>query len=318
MSKHLYLIGNGFDIHHGINSSYRQFKDWMYKNYIEVISSVEEIYGFCDEDWWCRFEEQLASLNAIEFGEQMACEHTPDLMSEQCDRTWHEAGIEVEQELKNLYSNLRVCFRDWIRQLNSPSKDKIIKIEKSYSVFINFNYTKTLEDLYGIDPKKVLHIHGCIGKDEKFILGHGKSEEELWQMNKDNTSVTLIELSENDEMELFDDKVDDGHELHEQLAISAAITGVASQRKPVDELIKRYMPFFETIKSVEYVHVYGLSMSDIDMPYFKYFASKYKSFHWEFSDYKYQNKMRIEEFCSSNDIHDYSIINLGDIKINKK
>lgn len=29
MVKHLYIIGNGFDLHHGINSSYKDFQEWM-------------------------------------------------------------------------------------------------------------------------------------------------------------------------------------------------------------------------------------------------------------------------------------------------
>lgn len=37
MTKHLYIIGNGFDLHHGINSSYKNFQEWMYENHPDVI-----------------------------------------------------------------------------------------------------------------------------------------------------------------------------------------------------------------------------------------------------------------------------------------
>lgn len=49
MTKHLYIIGNGFDLHHGINSSYKNFQEWMHENNPDVIEKVDEIYGFCDE-----------------------------------------------------------------------------------------------------------------------------------------------------------------------------------------------------------------------------------------------------------------------------
>ena len=67
MTKHLYIIGNGFDLHHGINSSYKNFQEWMHENNPDVIEKVDEIYGFCDEEWWSDFENQLASLDAIRY-----------------------------------------------------------------------------------------------------------------------------------------------------------------------------------------------------------------------------------------------------------
>lgn len=51
MERHLYIIGNGFDLHHGINSSYRNFRDWLYENEPTVIQDIEEAYGCCDDEW---------------------------------------------------------------------------------------------------------------------------------------------------------------------------------------------------------------------------------------------------------------------------
>ena len=63
MDKHLYIIGNGFDIHHGINSSYLNFRDWMQMQNSDVIEDFENAYGECDEEWWADFENKLASLD---------------------------------------------------------------------------------------------------------------------------------------------------------------------------------------------------------------------------------------------------------------
>ena len=124
MEKHLYIIGNGFDLHHDINSSYRNFRDWLYDNEPSVIQDIEEAYGCCDDEWWCGFENQLGSLDILEYASAVASENVPDLMSDHCDRMWNDAQIEVEQNLDGLYRNLRSCFRDWILQLNSPREDK--------------------------------------------------------------------------------------------------------------------------------------------------------------------------------------------------
>lgn len=50
MPKHLYIIGNGFDLHHEINSSYKDFQEWMYENNPDVIEKADEIYGVCDDE----------------------------------------------------------------------------------------------------------------------------------------------------------------------------------------------------------------------------------------------------------------------------
>lgn len=287
--------------------------NWMNETNPDVMNSVEETYGDCNEDWWSDFENQLASLDAIRFGEQIAYENPPDLMSDHCDRTWNDAEIEVEQQLESLYSNLRDCFHDWIEQLNKPLVEKKVRIEIQDSIFINFNYTKTLKDLYEVNPDRVLHIHGCIDCDEEFILGHGKSYEELEQINKEDFPEPPDDLPSEDIAEFYEENSENGHEIHEQFAIGAAINGVASQRKPVTELIKRYSPLFDSIKAVKHIHVYGLSISDVDKPYLEHFASKFKDSCWEFSDYEDQNRTSIEYFCNSNGIN-YSIINLADLQ----
>jgi len=66
----------------------------------------------------------LASLDAIQYSERIAFENQPDLMSEHCDRTWNDAEIVVEQDLDNLFGELRRVFHDWIIQLNKPSSAK--------------------------------------------------------------------------------------------------------------------------------------------------------------------------------------------------
>lgn len=91
-------------------------------------------------------------------------------MSDHCDRMWNDAQIEVEQSLDGLYSDLRSCFRNWILQLNSPREDKKIELIREGSRFLTFNYSKTLENMYGVPSAQILHIHGCIDDNEEFVL----------------------------------------------------------------------------------------------------------------------------------------------------
>lgn len=308
----LYIIGNGFDLHHGINSSYGNFREWLSENDCDLLYQFDKIYGDCNSDWWKDFENQLASLNAIEYSGGIAFENQPDLMSDHCDRTWNDAQIAVEQELEGLFCSLRQDFHDWIIQLNTPVYARKIKLEAKEALFVNFNYTLTLEDLYNINPKHILHIHGCVDYDEEFILGHGKSFDELQQLN----SIELPKPPEDipsDELAQFYEDTAVGQELHEQLALDAAISGVAAQRKPVDKLLGRLSGFIGRVSEIENIHIYGLSLSEVDLPYIQYLASKNQTAFWKFSDYKKGNKQTIKTFCEVNDIKNYNIIELEDI-----
>ena len=302
MFKRLYIIGNGFDLHHGINSSYKDFREWMYENSPDVIEKVEEIYEVCSKEWWSDFENQLASLDIIGYSSIIAFENQPDLLSEHCDRTWEDAQFEVEKQLGILYNDIRECFHDWILQLNPPLKSRKIELTTKEAVFINFNYTKTLENLYGISPHKIFHIHGCIDEDENFILGHRKSIDEL----------NLIKTNYLESSSYYPEE-DNFPEFHEQLAIEATINQLYSQRKPVEEIIKKHDRFFNSLTEITNISVYGLSMSRIDMPYLKHILSIIKSAKWEFSDYNGFNNERITNFCKDNNIINYKIISLSEI-----
>ena len=312
MTKHLYIIGNGFDLHHGINSSYKNFQEWMYENHPDVIEKVDEISGICNEEWWSDFENQLASLDAIRYSSEIANENRPDLTSDHCDGMWTDAQVEVENQLEELYSELRKCFHEWIMKLNPPLESKKVKLIIQDSIFINFNYTKTLENLYGINQHNILHIHGCIDEYENFVLGHGKSYEELDALNEEELPIPSKDLDEYELSQFYEEQAN-SYELHEQLARQAAISGVASQRKPVEEIIKKHNQFFNFLAEVTNIYVYGLALSEVDIPYLKHILSIVKSAKWEFSDYKDFNSAKIKRFCENNNIHDYDIIELKNI-----
>ncbi len=317
MDKHLYIIGNGFDIHHGINSSYLNFSDWMQMQNSDVIEDFENAYGECDEEWWADFENKLASLDIIEYASQIAFANQPDLASDHCDRMWNDALIEVEQQLDGLYSELRRCFHDWIMQLNKPLAEKKIKLQTDNSLFLNFNYTTTLETLYCVKSENVLHIHGCVGIDEDFIIGHGKTLYDLRKENPDVNSIPPEDLTEEEYIEWLDAQ-SDSKEFHEQLAEDAAFGGVASQRKPVEQIINRNEEFFRKLKGFNRVHVYGISFSQVDMPYLKRIAQETTETEWEFSDYNNQHRDDIIKFTLNNAIKKYKIMELESLMLKRQ
>lgn len=171
--KRLYIIGNGFDIHHDINSSYRAFESWLLKTKrLKNFDDVQE-YFQC-EDFWSSFEENLGAFDYISFAQDVSADNLPDMTSEHADVTRSDARCEVENRLDDWNKTIWGAFPAWLNQLQSPNLEKKININTSDSLFLNFNYTLTLENLYGIESDNIIHIHGKQGDSPgKLLLGHG-------------------------------------------------------------------------------------------------------------------------------------------------
>ena len=59
----LYIIGNGFDIHHGIDSKYSAFGKFLFVNDRETYNFVEKYFAV-EDDFWSDFEARLADFDA--------------------------------------------------------------------------------------------------------------------------------------------------------------------------------------------------------------------------------------------------------------
>lgn len=315
--KHLYIIGNGFDCHHRINSSYKDFYKFLSEYHADLLCEVDDAFENCDSEWWGDFENKLGELNVYSVARKIASENRPDLLSDHCDRTWEDAEIETRNKLEELFDRIKETFHEWIMQLNKPVAELSLKIETINSVFLTFNYTKTLENLYGINPKKILHIHGCVddlevGHSENFILGHGKDRKDILALNE-NEEVRISDGLSDEEVQNYLEELACNVEFHEQLARDAAVSQLCGLRKPVDAIIQEKQTFFNSLTDIDVVHIYGFSFSPIDEPYIKIIASKFKSAEWEISDYKNGNCHKIKDFLYRHDVNNFKIINLEDI-----
>lgn len=61
--KRLYVIGNGFDLHHGIPSSYAQFGEFLEERDSNIHRSVVDYLHADSNDFWATFEQNLANLD---------------------------------------------------------------------------------------------------------------------------------------------------------------------------------------------------------------------------------------------------------------
>lgn len=255
MVKHLYIIGNGFDIHHDIPSKYFDnhggdcFRKWLEMNNYDLLYAIDENFGFQTNEWWEKFEENLASVDTLRIAYEEAFEHYPNFGDDNFrDKDWDEAGIAIEIRLDSLYVDISNALKKWVVQLPKGNDKKRIRLVTEQSIFISFNYTQTLEDLYLIPPERILHIHGCVD-GESLIFGHGAQYSDLQK-----------------KMEKVE-KVETGDFVY-QIAKDSALYNVASHKKDVDSIIDKHKYWFDNLSNITHVHIFGHSLSKVDLPYF--------------------------------------------------
>lgn len=297
--RHLYIIGNGFDIHTGLATRYADFQLWLENNYPFIYEDMQAVYDI-DAEWWNEFEMQLGNLDINKFVSRFTPPTKP------IDEIIAEAKREREFEKKyNLSPNLhfdsycakrlhglldvlQYCFEKWVdncqRLITAP---KYIHIEKEDSFFVNFNYTDILERLYKIPEERVLHIHGRSSKHERLIYGHNKS-------------IYGNSMSYDEEQVSF--------ELNKY------------HKNPYEHIFK-HQELQEILKDVEHVHIYGFSFSAVDEDYMDWFFNNVSAkSQWEVSWFSDEDKNRIKKFILDHwSLKDrLKIINLEDITQTRK
>ena len=260
--KRLYIIGNGFDIHHGINSKYSQFKEWLEDNQDEY-NALYLLYNHfhVDGDFWYDFENSLSKFNISEFAENETHKNYPDFTSDHFAREWDKPIYQSEQDFVRIADEIKYAFHDWICSLNSPNPRKQLNLHTGDSFFINFNYTKTLEDLYHISTSRICHIHGCVDTDESFILGHG--EEVVSESSSSDELPDYCDTSEKIEA-FYDSHYDPVLDNVTETIVNGVNTFL---KKDVQSNIDNHYDMFHNLNQLEEIHVYGWSFSSIDTPY---------------------------------------------------
>ena len=264
LMKHLYIIGNGFDCHHGICSSYKAYRTWLQKHHPRLYERLSEFYATDNDEWWWEFELNLGEIDITYYIDSTAYEARPDFASDEFrDRDYHAGEIQAQNEIGKLVADIQITFSEWVGALNRPDYGKKITLYLENSYFINFNYTHTLQDMYGIPNNRICHIHGDIGSDE-LVLGHNKTYEELQDMAQEVSPEPPDDIEPEELEEWYSQNADD---YIIQSVRDAAVREICGIRKDVSSIINNYRRVFNSISSVEYIHVFGFSFSPVDIPY---------------------------------------------------
>ena len=308
--KNLYIIGNGFDLHHGVRCDFEDFMKWLKKNDKSLFTDLTQVYDDAENNnWWRDFENSLAQLNINYYANKKGNMYDPEYIKDgSIEEKTEYASQRVIEEFGKIKDSLRNDFQNWLSMAyENCFKNKKIQFPNEDSIFLTFNYTKTLEDIYEIDAKRIYHIHGVIDDKDSMEFGHGLGVEELDNMLKSQEpridEVWNKKLNRMIRLQIVTPK-------HKELAAFSTIESIVSLKKDVEKCIEKNKRFFNEILDVERIYVYGFSFSYIDIPYLEKIIRRTKpETHWVISWYSQDDKRRIMDFVIRYDIQNFTMIN---------
>lgn len=204
-AKTLYIIGNGFDLYHGAESSYWYFREYLLRCAPEVVMSFDLYFGpknlwrsfrrtddfiecllynknsypegiWTEQHLWSDFEKYLSELNRekvlmiLDF-------YLPKYNTDDDRFSYSGYFLPIERLREQIYFatfEMKFRFHKWINTLHYKRgfRRKMLSFDEN-SLFLNFNYTLFLESEYKIANEQICYIHGS-RKDKygSLVLGH--------------------------------------------------------------------------------------------------------------------------------------------------
>lgn len=253
--KNLFIIGNGFDIHYGINSRYSDYREWLkgydfylYNKLCRLYDSTED-----DDDWWNSFEQHLSAIS-FDYINRVYQDYGPIYGSEDfSDADNHGASIQLKFDLDidNLIEAIGQSFKVWVKSLNKPNCGKLRIEDKDECYFLTFNYTKTLEDVYNIPRTQICHIHGSINGDD-LIWGHGKTTNDIYESLKGKPKLLPKDLTDEQYEDWLDANTDDPTM---ESIIETSANQLSKMKKNVSGIIRQNHRLFESLKDVRKIYI---------------------------------------------------------------
>ena len=164
------IVGNGFDVNHGLPSSYANFKEWLKNNDINLFDFLNT-YIDVKGNWWNDFERSPS-----EFDIPKLIRETP--LEKRDSKLPPSFSHPASWRLDSVRDAISLKFTEWVKTLDGVEINKKIDLPEA-CLYISFNYTDTLERVYRIEENKIIYIHGKASRGDKLIYGHGKSQFEL-------------------------------------------------------------------------------------------------------------------------------------------
>lgn len=304
----LNVVGNGFDLYHGLPSSYYYFgcylistKPEFYKEIvkmynldgIKMLGHPGDDYTYVVEDvFWREFEKHLGDVDE----DYVVGTHIDDLDLENDD------PVEIEMNEHLVAHELKKSFVHWVKDtLDKEENYKLIKdyiniVENKIDIndeeyYLVFNYTHTLQKIYNVSDEKIHYVHGeCLIDDDygdyddadDLIVGHGN-----------DARIKEIEK----EIKSLENKYNFTQGMKNEIGEYNCILRILKDLKKDVEGCEVWCKYFydRIHKNIDTIRVLGMSLGEVDIPYLQQLKNKWPSAKWEFSYYGQKDIDKISE-----------------------
>ena len=292
MKMKLIIVGNGFDcaqrfaiksMNERFDTSYTNFGNFLRKKdsaLVNLLDTICEEYSTDDPQYWYQFEERLGKPDLANLQDDLELEQ--DFIKKMHDDYDDDSVTEtVEWTQVDGFLKIKYYFCKWLQARENGLKflleSKLVNklsIMDTFSeedIFLNFNYTRTIELVY--DLSYVFHIHGDIeeckyisesSNNPDIILGHKYKKYKFGRINYDSVVKSLSKI-EKKYAEIFDKNCEDIIDEDKTCFFSV----LNDKKGEIDE-----------------IYVLGHSIEDVDIDYFRkiieILGDKQK---WYISDY---------------------------------
>ncbi|WP_340598892.1 bacteriophage abortive infection AbiH family protein (plasmid) [Priestia megaterium] len=275
--SNLFIIGNGFDLAHGLPTSYEDFYQYLISKYPKALDTQlsykiertkmpdgtvdynkNEVVAFLidrisaaerDGENWCDIETSLGHLDFNNYIRELySLVDKPKETDDEDNLTIQRRYWKLTHACEIFYDitiKIQELFSEWINTIDisaiSPMDSFIKLLDPSEDSFLTFNYTTVLEDIYG--ATEVKHLHGV--QNGEIIFGHGEKKAEK-HVNDPYQIIRPLLI-------LHDDLKKDTQGIVSN-DLSPFLNNLVESSFKNDAFIKR-------------IYTYGFSFSRVDLPY---------------------------------------------------
>lgn len=319
----LYICGNGFDIHHGYKTRYSDYREFLLEHHFHSFKAFDR-FQYLDlslSDKWSDLEQSL-TIDYDQCISDAISEYYPDL-NDDGDSRWYGLVIDLEEQTKFIYDFTGRYFLEWLTQIDFSNTNNILSLDKS-ALYITFNYTNTLEEIYKIDPDNIFHIHGSLDLVDSrnildwFVPRFSTIEEaeveknvQVDEINNDTIREQIQFGSIGNNIKAIktelEDKYgqDDFYSVSIEPAISHLISFCNATSKNLDENYEALNLFIRT-KNIDEVVIMGHSIMGVDNAYYSdVIVPVLKDCHWTFYCYSDDNRNDANLFVKQFSLKNY-------------
>lgn len=270
----LVILGNGFDIAHGIPSKYSDFHDYlMYQKKSNLLYQCDQYFSV--EDFWANVEQSLGKIDYSHIVEEELSylENASD-RDEDNERNRFEAVL--DDFSCRFLVELTDMVNEWVLSFNYQNLAKqYFEIIDNNKLFLSFNYSSTLEEIYGINQANILYLHG-----KAVAVSHPHPSDVEVPHSELIIGHALEEYNFNDEKRRSHFLSSNSHKtkpIRKLIVIEneqKIVNYFNNSRKKTSDILNHNEDFFNKIFGIRKLIIFGHSLSEIDLLYFKKISQK--------------------------------------------